>query len=200
MKHALLLLLLFFLLFSGLSIKAQPHSLLQEFSGFQKDDQLVLRWTFRAGSLCEGTRIERSTDGLIYREIGQIPGFCGSPDSPVTYSFVDSFPRINSINYYRLELGNYGYTSSIPVEYMNIGEYGFVVLSTNAGQTEILFENIPGRSGTAIIYSGDGKRISEVGINGRRISLPSGRFSPGVYLLLLAFSDDTSVSGNFVIP
>jgi hypothetical protein len=200
MKSTVLLTFLIFFIISGLSIQAQPHILLQEFTGYQKDEQLILHWTFPAGSLCEGTRIERSTDEIIYREIGQIPGFCGSPDSPVTYSFIDSFPRVNSINYYRLELGNYGYTSSIPVECLSIGEYGFVVLSTNTGQTEILFENNPGRTGTAIIYSGDGKRISEVGINGRRISLPPGRFTSGVYLLMLAFSDDTSVSGNFVVP
>ncbi|MFH1118653.1 MAG: hypothetical protein V1775_02435 [Bacteroidota bacterium] len=199
MKPAKLLLFSVAILFSGLHLTAQPHTLLQDFSGYQDDNYLVLRWTFRSGSLCEGTRIERSTGGLIYTEIGRIPGFCGNPDSPITYTFVDSLPGINTVNYYRLELGNYGYTADIPVEFIKTSANGFVVLTAGNGQTEILFNNTSGRTGTAVMYSYNGKRIFESGINGKRLILPSGKFSPGVYLLILAFSDNTSVSGNFII-
>jgi len=200
MKPVKLLLLFVLILFSGPLLVAQPHTLLQDFSGYQDGNYLILRWTFRSGTLCEGTRVERSTDGLVYHEIGRIPGFCGNPDSPITYTFTDSLPGVNTVNYYRLELGNYGFTTGIPVEFLKTGNNGFVVFSNQAGQTDIYFNNIPGRKGTAVIYSSDGKRIMETGIDGKHLSLPNAQISSGVYLLLLAFSDNTSVSGNIVIP
>lgn len=183
-----------------LSGKSQPHALLQDFSGYQQDSQVFLRWTFRGGSLCEGTRVERSTDGLVFSQIGEISGICGSPDAAITFNFTDSLPSPNSLNYYRLELGNFGYTSTLTVEFLKINENGFIVLSTFSGQTDILFQNLPGRTGEAIIYSSDGKKLSSMPINGQRLSLPYGRFPSGVYLLLLAFSDNNSLSGNFIIP
>jgi len=182
------------------SIHAQPHALLQDFSGYQQDNELLLRWTFRSGSLCEGTRIERSTDGLTFTEIGEIPGVCGNPGAAFTYTFIDSLPKTNAVNFYRLELGNYGFTSTIPVEFLKTNENGFVVLTTYTGQTDVLFPNTPGRKGKAIIYSSEGKRITEMDISGKRLSLPHGRFPTGIYLLMLAFNDNTSVSGNFIIP
>ncbi|MHC1776111.1 MAG: hypothetical protein AB9834_11930 [Lentimicrobium sp.] len=195
-----LVLLLSITLVFSFAGKTQPHTLLQDFSGYQQDNQIFLRWTFRGGSLCEGTRVERSSDGLVFSQIGEISGICGSPDAAITFNFTDSFPSPNALNYYRLELGNFGYTSTLPVEFLKINENGFVVLSTFSGQTDILFQNLPGRTGEAIIYSSDGRRLSTMAVNGKRISLPDGRFPSGVYLLLLAFSDNTSLSGNFIIP
>lgn len=182
-----------------LSGKSQPHTLLQDFSGYQQDKQLVLRWTFRSGSLCEGTRIERSADGLAFNLIGEIPGICGSPGSAFTYTFIDSFPKVNAVNHYRLELGNFGFTSTISVEFIKAGSTGFVVMSGNSGQTDILFQNPSGRKAKAVIYSSSGNRVLELDGAGRRITLPSGKLASGIYLLLLNFSDNTSVSGNFII-
>jgi len=180
--------------------KSQPHTLLLDFSGYQQDNQLVLRWTFRSGSLCEGTRIERSADGLAFNLVGEIPGVCGSPGSAFTYTFVDSFPNVNAVNYYRLELGNFGFTSIINVEFIKAGTSGFVVMSDNTGQTDILFQNSSGRRANAVIYNSVGKRVLELEGSRSRISLPSGKLAAGVYLLLLNFSDNTSVSGNFILP
>ncbi|NTW25817.1 MAG: hypothetical protein HGA37_14065 [Lentimicrobium sp.] len=180
--------------------KAQSHSLLQDFSGYQQDDQLILRWTFRGGSLCDGTRIERSEDGLRFSEVGEIPGICGSPDNAITFTFTDSLPLPNAVNHYRLELGNYGFTTTLSVEYIKTNESGFVVHTTSAGQTDILFQNAPGRKGVAIIYSIDGRRLFEYEITGQRLSLSKGIFPSGVYLLMLAFNDNTSLSGNFIVP
>lgn len=185
---------------SGLSLKAQPHALLQDFTGYQNSNQITLRWTFRSGSLCEGTRIERSADGLVFEEVGQIPGVCGSSETAVTFTFTDSLPQANAVNYYRLELGNYGYTSTVSVEFLNTGDNGFIVLSSSSGQTDILFQNSQGRTGKALIFSSNGKKLAEMAFTGKRLSLPEARFSSGIYLLLLAFSDNFSISGNFIIP
>lgn len=200
MKQIKLLIYIFIFFVPFLSGNAQPHALLQHFSGYQQDEQVLLRWTFRGGSLCEGTRIERSDDGLTFSRIGEISGICGSPETAITFTFTDSFPNPNAINHYRLELGNFGFTSILPVEFLKTGENGFVVLTGTIGQTDILFQNAPGRKGSAVIFSSAGKRLAEIAVNGKSISLPSGSFPSGIYLLLLAFSDNTSVSGNFIIP
>jgi len=187
------------MLFAIPSVVAQPHSLLQDFSGYQQGNKLILRWTFKSGSFCDGMRIGRSSDGLIFEQLAEIPGICGNPQSAYTYSFADSLALPNAVNYYRLELGNYGFSEVLPVEFLKPGKNGFVVIQEAGGLSQIVFDNQPGRTGKAVIYSASGKRISETAIHGNRLSLGSDRWAPGVYLLLLVFNDQSSVSGNFIL-
>lgn len=193
---ALLNLLLLVFPFFGIS---QPHALLQDFSGYQQERQLVLRWTFRSGSLCEGTRIERSSDGYIYQQIGEVPGICGNQETAFTYTFTDSLPKTNAINYYRLELGNFGFTSVIGVEHITTGSNGFVVLNSDTGLTSVFFKQVPGKKSNAVIYSSSGKRVLETTIEGNSLQIPPGRLAAGIYILLLSFADNTAVSGSFAI-
>ena len=192
---------LFLLLFLVLpfTVMSQPHALLQDFSGYQQDRQLMLRWTFRSGSLCEGTRIERSADGHTFQQIGEVPGICGNPETAFTYTFTDSLPKTNAINHYRLELGNFGFTGVISVEHITTGTKGFVVLNTDTGHTKVFFKQVPGKKSDAVIYSSSGKRVLETTVEGNSLQIPPGRLAAGIYILMLSFADNTAVSGSFAI-
>lgn len=176
---------------------AQPHPLLQDFSGYQQGESVFLRWTFRSGSLCEGTRIERSQDGMIFTEIGEIPGICGSPEVAFTYTFTDSTPQSNASNIYRLELGNTGFTTNLLVEYIAVGDEGYSLLTTG-NEVELLIANPPARNGVAQVFDISGSLVSEFSFNNRRFLLTEKIFRSGVYIFRLRYENNAVVSGKFI--
>jgi hypothetical protein len=176
---------------------SQSHPLLQDFSGFQQGESVFLRWTFRSGSLCEGTRIERSQDGMIFTEIGEIPGICGSPEVAFTYTFTDSTPLSNASNIYRLELGNTGFTTNLQVEYIAVGDEGYSLLSTG-NEVELLIANPPARNGVAQVFDISGNLVSEFSFNNRRFLLTENIFRSGVYIFRLQYENGAVVSGKFI--
>ena len=178
---------------------AQPHPLLQDFSGFQQGDNIFLRWTFRSGSLCEGTRIERSQDGMIFTEIGEIPGICGSPEVAFTYTFTDSTPQTNAVNIYRLELGNTGFTTNLQVEYLVAGDGGYSLLSTG-NEVELLIADPPARNGLAQVFSTSGSLLKEFSFSNRRFLLTENIFNSGVYIFRLQYENGAVLTGKFIRP
>ncbi|MCO5258388.1 MAG: hypothetical protein M9926_16700 [Lentimicrobium sp.] len=179
--------------------RAQVHPLLQDFSGYQQGNKVFLRWTFRSGSLCEGTRIERSADGLFYDEIGEIPGICGNPETSVTFTFIDSLPVPNTRNYYRLELGNTGFTTALEVEFIPSGDRGYTILYSDQG-AELSVENPPARKGEVSILDISGKSIDTYIFDQRRITLTRMPVIKGIYLFVLRYENGAGLSGKFIIP
>lgn len=188
-----------FLLIMPFLTWSQSHPLLQDFSGFQQGDNVFLRWTFRSGSLCEGTRIERSQDGMIFTEIGEIPGICGSPEVAFTYTFTDSTPLINSVNIYRLELGNTGFTTNLQVEYLVAGVGGYSLLSTG-NEFELLIADPPARNGLAQVFSTSGSLVKEFSFNNRRFLLTENISQSGVYIFRLQYENGAVLNGKFIRP
>ncbi len=197
MKHISIILFVF-LLFAIQKVNAQAHPLLQDFSGYQQGTTIFLRFTFKSGSLCDGIRIDRSDDGVVFNQIGDIPGICGRPDVPFTYTYTDSFPNKNAMNFYRLELGNYGFTSSLGVEYLTVGDEGFVVLSS-PGNAELLIANPPARNAEVFIFDAQGRFFRSFNVNERRFSLLSGREGRGVYFFRIVYENNAEVSGKFLV-
>ena len=62
-----------------------------------------LNWTIDAGGTCNGIRILRSTDSLIFQEVGLLEGVCGSLSFPTNYTYTDESPLVNKVNYYKLD-------------------------------------------------------------------------------------------------
>lgn len=148
--------LLFMLAFSA---KGQ-HAILSKFIGVQQDDRVFLRWTIKSGEQCDGIRIFRSTDTTGFRLIGEIPGVCGSSINEVSYTFFDEAPKPNQINYYRLEMGNQGFSTFKAVEYLLLNDDGFA-LTTNPvyDRSTLLFEN-PNRATYRLeVYSLSGRPV-----------------------------------------
>ena len=105
-------LLLSIALFLPMSLFGQEHPILNYFSANLGDNDVYLSWEIMGGGQCNGIQILRSTDSLNYVEIGDVQGVCGSPDFAQQYDFTDESPVENSINYYRLELGVQGFSST----------------------------------------------------------------------------------------
>lgn len=173
------------------------HPLLSGFSGFQQDANIHLSWTFTSGSQCNGTQIYRSQDGVIFEELGRIPGICGASETPVTYTFTDSMPLPNTINHYRLELGNQGFTTTLTIEYFVPGKGGFSIITSESGM-EVLVDKPPARKGVAQIFDIRGKQVDEFEFSTRRISLMNYQRGAGAYIFRLIYENGAVLSGKFV--
>ncbi len=90
--------------------------ILNDFSGFEVNGVVYLSATIASGNTCNGIDILKSADNYNFQHIGDISGICGSTSNSVQYEFIDSLPILNGINYYKLELGGQGYTTSIKID------------------------------------------------------------------------------------
>lgn len=95
----------------------QVHPIVSGFSGINVRNTIRLNWTIIGGNTCNGTLIQRSSDGNTFETIGEIAGICGSPEVDVPYVFIDENPEANQTNYYRLELGSQGFTTPLKVDF-----------------------------------------------------------------------------------
>jgi len=83
------------------------------FYALQSGNRVVLNFNMKQGNFCNGIDILHSTDSIHYAAIGSIEGVCGSASFDIPYSYVDESPRINAINYYRLDLKQLGYSEVV---------------------------------------------------------------------------------------
>ena len=73
---------------------------LTSFTGQLLDQQVQLEWTTQSEVNNDYIKVQRSTDGYHFEELGQVIG-AGTTTVPQHYSLIDPAP-INGINYYRL--------------------------------------------------------------------------------------------------
>lgn len=119
--------LLFLFLFIPLANNAQNHPFLVRFQAAEVEGMVYLTWTLEAGNTCNGVSVLRSTEGGAFAEIGDIPGVCGSISEDVDYAFTDSFPKPNTLNSYRLELGNEGLSQIVSIQVIRISNNGYQI-------------------------------------------------------------------------
>jgi hypothetical protein len=127
---------------SGMGISQELNPILDRFSAFEINNTVQIECVISSGNTCNGIDIFRSIDSVNFEIIGNIAGVCGSTSSPVTYRFRDQNPQLNSANYYKLELGGYGFTQAIAIIIRDIEE-GKIRVSPNptSGLTQLLFKN-----------------------------------------------------------
>lgn len=77
------------------------------------------------GATCNGIRIERSEDQVLFETVHEIVGVCGSSSTETNYSHTDSNPIRNTTSYYRLDAGLQGLFSGVrSITYINYGTTG----------------------------------------------------------------------------
>ncbi len=121
---------------------AQNQSILGKFSALESGGKIYLSWLVLAGNSCNDVEIHRTTDTLHFERIATNPGVCGSLSQALSYDFTDEHPVQNATNYYRLNLGVYGYSAVVAVDVIRIDPSGYQ-LRPNPMQQEglIYFDN-----------------------------------------------------------
>jgi hypothetical protein len=152
--------LLCIFLFISVFCFSQDHFALENFSVFVKDKTVVLKWTMKPGNTCFGIGIYRSENKTDFEEIGIIGGVCGSPDQPVNYTFVDSFPVKNNPSYYRLVLGLLGESQILKITYYDFEEKSAITIPNPVDlYSRIIFKNDNEEQSILYIYDAQGRYI-----------------------------------------
>lgn len=92
---------------------------------------ISISFTVRGGIQCTGLSIERSGDMSNFGQVYEYPGVCGNPGADETYTYLDANPLRNQINYYRLNIGGFGLTSSTKSVFHYVVAQGEILVAPN---------------------------------------------------------------------
>jgi hypothetical protein len=192
------LILLFQFVISMLT--AQETLILSGFIGKASDEIVLLQWTISSGKTCNGTFIQRSADTVNFETIGEIPGICGSSETPVPYAYTDESPIPNRVNYYRLELGGQGYSRILAIPYFEYGNTGSIVIPNPViAQARIYFENKTEKPYLFSLFNYSGNLIRQSKGNDSSVLLDAAGLSAGAYLYSIQLPDRKPITGKVII-
>lgn len=182
---------------------AQDASLLDNFSAFEYNGSIYLNWTVSAGTTCNGIDVYRSGDNASFNHIGRIPGVCGSNSSPVSYSFTDENPIPNNTNYYRLELGNFGYSTTISHVFISIQNNEFQIRPhpvTSSSESKIYFNNSTKKEYEFILYNLIGVKHLRLTTTENFFPLSKDFISSGIYVFTIApVGSQPKITGRLIL-
>jgi hypothetical protein len=159
--------------------------------GNQQEGEIYLSWRLDKGYSCAGTDIERSFDTTHFERIGRIFGICGSFDFDQAYSFTDISPIPNSINYYRLVLGNRDYSSILPVYFVAFNNFGYAVDNTATSTTIYFLKNSIDHL-KLMLFDFNGRLLNQFAdITDNKVEFENNNLHHGFYVFIL-----TDENGN----
>lgn len=103
-----------------LSFRMNAQVVYEDFELIQQNNVVLIHWTVKSGSLCNGTTVFRKTENGSDIQVDYIDGICGSEQLDVSYGSIDSDPALNATNTYYIQFGFGEYTEekSIYVRYL----------------------------------------------------------------------------------
>lgn len=171
---------------------------LDYFEANEEDQSIFLKWAVSEGQTCNGITVTRSSDGLIFQEIGKIDGVCGSPDVSIPYSFLDESPLKNQLNYYKLELGVSDFSEVISIEYNEKNEEGYQIRPNPVHDfTRIYFDNPNFDEVDLLIFDSYGRQVDLYTSKSNFVEIDVTSFFSGMYFFLLKKTDET-IKGKFL--
>jgi Secretion system C-terminal sorting domain len=197
MKHKLLL---FFLLTFN-SAYSQQDTIFRYINASQTEDGVLLSFTIRGGITCTGVKVERSSDGISFKEIYEYSGVCGSTSFDESYSFLDTGAVKNHVNYYRLELGSLGiFSTTLSVLYLDFSGDGVVVAPQPcSGECKIWFKNFSNEEFEIVVYNSEGRQSARDITTGNCFDISAKTLAPGVYLFTIQRDSQTKYSGRLLV-
>ncbi len=170
---------------------------LKAFTGTQVKDSVYLFFTMNGGYTCNGIGIERSADSVVFQEIGDIQGVCGDPTNDADFEFVDIAP-MTGINYYRLDMGNWGWSQVIAVTFRP-GRNKGVALSANPCMHPCILYFEPQKTVRLLLSDNSGQVVVDASASGESFSLAPYDLPAGIYHYRLAAGDGSEWAGSFAV-
>ena len=169
------------------------------FTAQKNNESVILKWYATYETNFENYEIQRSTDGIVFSKIGEVPG-----KNLANYSFTDNdLPAANTI-YYRLKMididGKFSYSKTVPVRLSeNFSNAQVYPNPTNGKLTVKLQQALTGNSGL-IIADVSGRVVMKQQVkNGQKnIDLDVSKFNDGRYFIKISNSNEL-INQSFVI-
>ena len=163
------------------------------------DGKIYMSWTTRAGFTCTDIHIEVSRDSTAgFQRKGTYFGVCGDT-SEKNYTYVLEYPHNNTLNYLKLELGNYGYSYMIS-ELVIYVQNEVLVLPYPAIASSILhFQNRSNSEVEIFLYASVGTLIKTIKTVGKSIRLSDVNLPIGFVVYEIRNENTAAVRGKFLV-
>lgn len=179
---------------------SQAHPILDNFYLIESNGSVILNWTIKGGSTCNGIQIYRSTDSLNFIQVGDIAGVCGSSSASQPYDFTDNSPVKNKVNYYKLELGQEGFTSVISIEIIEVGKNGNQVRPNPAkDNARIYFTNEKHVTSNLFLYNTSGTVLLKQTSDFDYFDLDLTGIDAGTYVFVIFQDESLRSTGRIII-
>ena len=188
-----------FLLFF-IFLKSTSAQVLSSLSARQIGQSVVISFTMKSGNTCNGIEILHSTDSIQFSKIGSIPGICGSATFDISYTYVDSFPVINTDNYYKLDLNVLGQSAVLKIHVFDQSKS--LLIYPNPGGERINFYHTLNAKPSVNIRVFDLKGNLVVTMDDVRTNpaaINTDLLENGIYFLELIFDDTNKLESSFRI-
>jgi hypothetical protein len=156
---------------------------LESFILFQNNDQIDVIFTLSAGYTCIGMTLQRSSNGVNFKDVKTIFGVCGSLEFPSRYQITDDNPIKNQENHYRILLGHNDISEVKSLPFIGHGDKKYL-LRDYGNQKEIVLKEFH-RNLNLTIISIDGSMIESREVNSKNILLNSSNYHRGIYLIVI---------------
>ncbi len=183
----------------GLRAQQEEHPFIESFLLLEQQGRILVQWTMKGGSTCDGSAVERSTNGVQFAEVHRIEGLCGDPDAAVTFTWADADPPELSTLHYRIQLGTEGRSStkSLPFQQLTRTEHRFFPSPTE-GEATLLLKLPPSARVNLDVFDASGRPVlRRAGLQGAHHDLDLRHLASGPYTYV-ADSEGRRFTGRFV--
>lgn len=193
--------IILFIQLAGRLLFAQSSPILGRFFVSESEGTVLLNWSIVAGSTCDGIKIYRSVDSIHFSLVGEILGLCGSVGFEQQYDFTDNNPVKNKVNYYRLELGNQGFSKIVSIKIIDIENSGYLIRPHPANaQAEICFNNYSGQKAELSIFNFNGQKIASAATQDSYFVINTSEMNSGLYIFTIFISETSNqIKGELLI-
>ena len=173
-----------FLIAFGYNVNTQ--TILGDFDIDQSNGKVLLAWTIKSGSVCNGMQIFRSKDSVNFVLIEDIQGVCGDLSSSVSYTYTDQTPILNNYNYYKINFGGLEDSNILGIEVINILSNSYLLKPNPVtGASDLYFENDNQSEVVLKVFDDFGDVIYIEETQANKFTLDSTSFSSGMYYFSL---------------
>lgn len=185
----------------GTSLFSQEVPTLSYFNITAGSKQVFLSWQLNAGATCLGMEIQRSEDGKSFEQVGKIGGICGDITKPISYSFIDETPPLNTTLYYRLELGQGAFTDTVKTELIDLNGFAIQIRPNPVkNNAKIYFSNESRMEHTLNLYDLTGRNLGSISSSESLFELENLSYPTGIYMYIIRSKDGTkNYSGKMMI-
>ena len=165
---------------------ANTQTILGDFDIDQSNGKVLLAWTIKSGSICNGMQIFRSKDSVDFVLIEDIQGVCGDLSSSVSYTYTDQTPILNNYNYYKINFGGIEDSNILGIEVINILSNSYLLKPNPVtGASDLYFENDNQSEVVLKVFDDFGDVIYLKETQANKFTLDSTSFSSGMYYFSL---------------
>ncbi|MDO7613650.1 MAG: T9SS type A sorting domain-containing protein [Crocinitomicaceae bacterium] len=165
---------------------ANTQTILGDFDIDQSNGKVLLAWTIKSGSVCNGMQIFRSKDSVNFVLIEDIQGVCGDLSSSVSYTYTDQTPILNNYNYYKINFGGLEDSNILGIEVINILSNSYLLKPNPVtGASDLYFENDNQSEVVLKVFDDFGDVIYLKETQANKFTLDSTSFSSGMYYFSL---------------